>query len=253
VRTWAAAALAAALLLAGCASTASGGGTSQDQTLTVLAASSLTESFQRLGRIFEKQHPGTSVRFSFDSSATLAEQVAQGAPADILATADSRTMQAVVEAGAVTGSPQQFATNTLVLVVPTDNPAQIGSFADLDRPGTSYVVCVESAPCGALAAQQLAAHHITNPPRSREVDVKAVLTKVVLGEADAGLVYATDARAAEDDVDAMPVPGADRHPNTYPIAAVSGSSHPQLAQEWLDLVRSEQGRRVLAAAGFGLP
>lgn len=247
-----AALLAGLPLLAGCGGTTGSAG-SPDQTLTVLAASSLTESFEQLGRIFARQHPGTEVRFSFDSSATLAEQVAQGAPADVLATADTRTMRAVVEAGAAAGSPQRFATNTLVLVVPDDNPAQIHEFADLDRPGTRYVVCVESAPCGALAAQQLAAQHIANPPRSREVDVKAVLTKVVLGEADAGLVYATDARAADDDVDALPVPGADQHANSYPIVAVAGSPHPQLAQQWLDLVHSERGRRVLAAAGFGPP
>jgi molybdate transport system substrate-binding protein len=242
-------------LLAGCA--AGGPGAPGDQqrptTLTVLAAASLTEVFGHLGTRFEHEHPGVQVRFSFDSSATLAEQVAQGAPADVLATADTRTMATVVHADANDGSPRRFATNTIVLVVPKDNRAGIGTLADLDKPGVGYVVCVPSAPCGAIAKSALAADHVTAPPKSLEVDVKSVLGKVELGEADAGLVYATDAQSAAGKVSALPVPHAARFTNVYPIVALAGSAHPGLARDWVHLVLSAAGRRVLRAAGFGAP
>lgn len=244
-------------LLAGC----SGGGGAADSgsndgsggTLTVLAASSLTGAFGTLGKTFEHQHPGVQVRFSFDSSATLAEQVAQGAPADVLATADTRTMHTVVAAHANAGRPRLFATNKLVLAVPTANPARISGIADLDRPGVKYLDCVASAPCGHLADTLLEADHVTSPPVSREVDVKSVLGKLELGEADAGLVYATDVRSSQGKVRALPIPRAAQHLNHYPIVALAGSAHPALARAWLHLVLSGTGRKVLDAAGFGSP
>ncbi|QNN51675.1 molybdate ABC transporter substrate-binding protein [Nocardioides mesophilus] len=221
--------------------------------LTVLAAASLTETFTELARTFEDAHPGTTVSVSFDSSATLAEQVLQGAPADVLATADQRTMGTVVDGDAVAGSPRVFATNRLALVVPADNPAGISTFADLDRPSVDYVVCVPSAPCGALTTTVLQEQDITHPPASEEVDVKAVLSKVELDEADAGIVYTTDAVAAGDKVRAIEVPGADRTSTVYPIAVLSGSAEPALARAWVQLVLSADGQRVLRAAGFGTP
>ena len=194
-------ALVAALALAGCGgSDASSGGSrgsseKETGTLNVLAAASLTETFTSLAKDFEADHPGVTVKLAFDSSATLAEQVTQGAPADVLATADEATMQTVVDAGGTEGDPQLFATNHLQMVVPKDNPANIQQFSDLEKPGVKYVVCVDTAPCGKLAAKVLAATGIKAKPASEEVDVKAVLSKVELGEADAGLVYATDAVA----------------------------------------------------------
>ncbi len=252
----AAALLATVLAVAGCGTDTAGNqarGRDENGTLTVLAAASLTETFTELKKQFESDHPGATVRLAFDSSATLAEQVNQGAPADVLATADERTMKSVVDAGGTAGAPKVFATNQLAMVVPADNPAHLTTFADLDRPGVTYVVCVPTAPCGALSLTQLHAHGITAAPSSEEVDVKAVLSKVELGEADAGLVYVTDAVAAGDRVRRIDIPASGDTLNRYPIAALSGATEPTLAREWVDLVLSTRGRQVLRAAGFGKP
>jgi molybdate transport system substrate-binding protein len=218
----------------------------------VLAAASLTESFQELAETFEAAHPGVEVRLVLESSATLAGQVVEGAPADVLATADQATMQRAVDAGAA-DSPEVFATNQLVLVTPPGNPAHITELADLDDPAVSYVTCVESAPCGSLAAQLLAEDGVAARPRSLEVDVKAVLAKVVADEADAGLVYATDAFAARSQVTTWPVPGSEHALTACSIAVVDQVEEPELAAEWVDLVLSAEGQDVLADAGFGPP
>lgn len=249
--------LVATLALAGCGGSdaASGGGGSAKETgtLTVLAAASLTETFTSLAKDFEADHPGVKVKLAFDSSATLAEQVTQGAPADVLATADEATMQTVVDAGGTEDDPQLFATNHLQMVVPKDNPADIQQFSDLEKPGVKYVVCVDTAPCGKLAVKVLAATGIKAKPASEEVDVKAVLSKVELGEADAGLVYATDAVAGGDKVKPVDIPTSHENLNSYPIAALSDAKKPDLAKEWVALVTGPTGRRVLADAGFGKP
>jgi molybdate transport system substrate-binding protein len=244
------------LLAAACGSDDPGGdgsGPDLSGTLTVLAAASLTESFEQLADRFEATHDGVEVDLAFDSSATLAEQVTQGAPGDVLATADERTMQLVTDAGSAAGTPELFATNELVLVVPADNPAGIDELADLDGGDSDYVVCVESAPCGALAASVLEGAGIAAPPASEEVDVKAVLSKVELDEADAGLVYATDAVAAGDRVQAIDIPAAGDAVNRYPIAATADAAEPDLAAAWVELVLSEEGQQVLRDAGFGAP
>jgi molybdate transport system substrate-binding protein len=247
---------AALLVLGGCGSNAgaaSGGGGDRTGTLTVLGAASLTEAFTTLAKDFEAAHPGTHVRLAFDSSATLAEQVNQGAPADVLATADTATMQSVSDAGNTAGRPRLFATNHLQLVVPEDNPAGIKKFTDLDRPGVKYVVCVDTAPCGKLAKTVLAGTGITHPPASEEVDVKAVESKVQLGEADAGIVYATDVVAAGHKVRAIDIPTSNQNLNSYPIAALKDARKPALARAWVRLVLSAKGQRVLSDDGFGKP
>ena len=253
----------ASTVLAGCGSdsgpAADGDGSRE---LTVLAAASLTGTFTTLARTFEDDHPGVTVTLAFDSSATLAEQVSQGAPADVLATADELTMQRVVDTGATAAGPEVFATNRLALVVPRDNPAAIAAFADIDDPGVDYVVCVDSAPCGALSQVVLDEQGITNHPASEEVDVKAVLSKVELDEADAGIVYETDAVASEDTVasgdtedtvQTIKIPASADALNRYPIAALGEASDPELAQAWIDLVLSVEGQAVLGKAGFGAP
>ena len=248
--------LAALLPAAACGSDEPSGddsGPDMSGTLTVLAAASLTEGFEVLADRFEAAHDGVSVELAFDSSATLAEQVNQGAPGDVLATADERTMQLVTDAGSAAGDPEVFATNELVLVVPAGNPAGIDELADLDGGDSDYVVCVESAPCGALAASVLDDAGISAPPASEEVDVKAVLSKVELDEADAGLVYATDAVAAGDRVQAIDVPAAGDAVNRYPIAATADAAEPDLAAAWVELVLSDEGQQVLRDAGFGAP
>ena len=250
--------IALTLALAGCGSDGSedsgGGAAKKDKgTLTVLGAASLTGTFTTLAGQFKAAHPGVNVKLAFDSSATLAEQVNQGAPADVLATADTRTMKLVTDKDGTAAAPQLFATNHLQLAVPQKNPAHLTSFADLDKPGVKFVVCVDSAPCGKLADTVLAATGIKAKPVSEEVDVKAVLSKVQLDEADAGLVYKTDAVAAGDKVKAIDIPTTNDNLNSYPIAALKGSKQPALAQEWVKLVLSAKGQQVLSDAGFGKP
>lgn len=241
--------LAAPLLaaLTGCGGT--GGSGTDDRTLVVLAAASLSESFGELAEVFEDANPGVDVRLSLDSSATLAQQAVEGAPADVLATADLRTMRTAADAGALAAEAEVFATNAMVLVTPAD--ADIGTTEFADIMGTTYVVCVESAPCGAISRELLDVNGIESDPASLEVDVKAVLTKVLLGEADAGMVYATDAAAAGDAVRTYEVPGAAGLLNDYPVAVLAEAPEPDLAHAWTELALSAEGQRVLARHGFG--
>jgi molybdate transport system substrate-binding protein len=243
--------LTAASLLALLPLTACGGGGDDGTTITVLAASSLTGTFTELGKEFEDQHPGVTVKFAFDSSATLAQQATQGAPADVLATADTTTMDSAKAAQAST--PKVFASNVLVLATPAADPAHVSSFADLDKSSVTYVVCVPTAPCGKVAQALLERDHITGKPVSEEVDVKSVLAKLTEGEADAGLVYTTDAVSAGDQVKQIAIPGSDRQVTTYPIVALKQSKNADLAQKFVDLVTGTTGQQVLARAGFGRP
>jgi len=234
------------LTLAGCADK---GDASSDRTLHVLAAASLTGSFDQLAQRFEDAHPGVSVEAVYDSSATLAQQVTEGAPADVLATADLDTMRKVVDAGDAADSTT-FAANTAVLVTPKDNPAGISSFGDLDAKKVNFVVCVPTAPCGKVAAALLSGNGIKTEPKSFEDNVKAVLQKVTSGEVDAGIVYVTDAKAAAADVTSVEIPGAGAEVTGYGIAVVEQSEDPGLAREFVDLVLSDEGQNVLRAAGF---
>lgn len=245
VRT-AAALLALAVAAAGCG--ADDGAGTGDRELTVMAAASLTEPFRELAQRFEAEHDGVEVVMSFDSSATLATQVAAGAPADVVATADPRTMQIMADSEALSGEPVVFARNVLALAVPPDNPAGIDGLGDLQ--GAEFVVCAPAVPCGALAAGALEDAGVTTRPRSHEVDVKAVLAKVVLGEADAGLVYASDVVAAGDQVLEVTAPELAGATTDYPVAVTAESDQPDLAAEFVDLLRSPEAEGVLAEAGF---
>lgn len=230
--------------------TACGGNSEDEQVLTVLAASSLTDTFTALAEVFEDEHPGTDVRLVFGSSTTLAEQAVDGAPGDVLATADERSMRVAEDGSVVADGPHAFASNMLTLVTPPDNPAGIDSLEDLGRDGVDYVVCAETAPCGALAARLLDQQHVASPPASREIDVRAVLARVEQGEADAGLVYRTDAVAAGDAVTEVPLP--EGLSTNYFIAPLHNASleRADLAAELVTLVRSNQARAVLQDAGF---
>ncbi|GAA1918010.1 molybdate ABC transporter substrate-binding protein [Nocardioides lentus] len=231
----------------------SDGGGGDDTVLRVQAAASLTDTVDAIAEEFEARHDGVTVEAVYDSSGTLAEQAADAAPGDVLATADEASMQTAVDAGAVAAGPTPFATNTLVLVVPAGNPAGIGSLADLDDDEVTYVACVDTAPCGSIAADLIADAGLTNEPASLEPDVRATLERVVADEADAGLVYATDALSAGDDVETIEVPEAADLPTTYPIAVLEQAEEPELAQAFVDLVTSQEGQRILSDAGFGSP
>ena len=245
--------LLSAALLTLMAATACGGadddGGTQDRTLTILAAASLTEAFDDLETVFEREHDGVDVRLSYDSSAVLAEQVIQGAPADVLATADETTMRKVVKADAAAGDPVLFASNTLVIATPPGNPGNVRGVRDLGR--ATFAVCVPQAPCGDAAQRLLALDGSTAKPTTEEQNVKGVLTKVTLGEVDAGLVYRSDAQAAGDGVETVEAENASEVVNVDPIVVLVDSDAAELARDWVDLVVSEQGQKVLAAHGFG--
>lgn len=236
------------LLLASCGQSQGQG----DRQLTVLAAASLTESFDELGRRFEQQHEGVEIRFDYQGSSTLAEQINQGRPADVFASADEDNMREVVDAGATDGEPQTFATNRLTIAVPPGNPAGVRSLADLtgDR---SVVVCDPEVPCGSATEEVERAAGARIEPASEENDVKSVLRKVVAGEADAGLVYVSDALAAGDQVGTVDFPESAAAINDYPISALNGASEPELAAEFGEFVRGPEGREVLERNGFGAP
>ncbi len=250
-------------LLAGCggstaptapAGRASGASASTGgQTLTVFAAASLKQTFTTLGQTFESQHPGTKVAFSFAGSSDLVTQLQNGAPADVFASADTNNMTKATSAALVAGSPVDFATNTLEIAVPPDNPARITSFADLTRSGVKVVVCAAQVPCGAAAQKIETATNRVITPVSEENAVTDVLGKVESGEADAGLVYVTDVRGAGDKVKGIPFQESRNAVNTYPIATLSSSKDAALAGEFVQLVTGTEGQQVLAAAGFAKP
>lgn len=221
------------------------------QRITIFAAASLTEAFGELEAAYENDHPDVDVVISFGSSTALAEQLDAGAPADVIATADEKSMDLVADAGLLDSQPVPFATNTLALVTPPDDPADVSGLDDLDR--AVFVACDPSAPCGAAAEKVLSASGVSAEPASYEADVKAVLTKVALGEADAGLVYVTDAQAAGDRVRSLEIPSRDNVVNPYLIGAVEGSPQAAAAADWIELVTSPTGQRVLREAGFGIP
>lgn len=244
VRRIAAAALTVAMLpLAGCSD-------DESTKLRVLAAASLTDVFTELGEQFEADRDEVDVEFSFGSSTDLAEQAADGAPGDVLATADETSMTVAVDAGAA-AEPETFATNVLVIVTPPDNPAGIAGLEDLA--GATWVRCADDVPCGRIALAVLEDAGIDAEPASLEEDVRASLDKVISGEADAGLVYASDAVAAGDDVTTIPIAGAEAELTSYLIAALDQSGDSELAQEWVDLVTGPDGQAALTEAGFGTP
>ena len=255
-------ALAASILLAGCTSSAGGATASSSAaataanavtgTINVFAAASLTDSFTTLGTQFEAAHPGTKITFVFGPSSGLATQITQGAPADVFASASGKNMDAVVAAKAA-GTPMPFARNVAEIAVPPTNPANITTLADLAKPRVKVALCEPEVPCGALAAKVFASAGLKVTPATLEADVKATLTKVELGEVDASVVYVTDVRAAGSKVRGIEIPAAVNATTSYPIAALTASKNPALAQAFVDHVLSADGARALAAAGFQEP
>jgi molybdate transport system substrate-binding protein len=246
-----AAALALSVSLAGCSAAAGGG--DADKTLTVFAAASLKASFTQLASEFEVRNPGVKVRLSFAGSSDLAAQITQGAPADVFASADTANMARLSDASLTEGAAKDFATNMLTIAVPASNPAAISSFADLAKPGVKVVICASQVPCGAAAKTVEKAAGAALEPASEESSVADVLGKVHSGEADAGLVYGTDVKAAGDRVRGIPFAEAGQAVNTYPIAALRGSRNKDLAAAFIATVTGPDGTRVFSDAGFGAP
>jgi molybdate transport system substrate-binding protein len=236
------------LALAGCGS---GGGSASaaDHTLTVFAAASLSDTFQTIGADFEKAHPGTTVKLSFGGSSDLVEQIENGAPADVFASADQATMDKLSAAE----NGVDFAKNSLEIAVPPDNPAKVATLADLDKKGVTTVVCAAPVPCGTATAQLEQKSGVTLAPVSEEQSVTDVLGKVESGEADAGIVYVTDVKGAGNKVTGVPIPASDNVVNTDVISVVGTTTKQKLAEQFVDYVASGPGKEVLADAGFAKP
>jgi len=222
-------------------------------TLTVFAAASLTAAFEAEGAAFESAHPGTKVVFDFAGSPTLVQQIRDGAPADVFASADEANMKMLADAGAVTGTPAVFARNRLEIVVGKGNPKRIATLADLARPRLVVVLCGDTVPAGRYALEAFRKAGVTPPAGSRELDVKAVVSKVALGEADAGIVYVTDVRAARHSVEGIPVPESQNVVGRYPIAALGASPQPDVARSFVQFVLSAPGQAILGDYGFLTP
>ena len=254
-----AAAAALLLVVSGCGSSdeasspSSTSSTDGGGKLIVFAAASLKKSFTEIGENFKTDNPGTDIEFSFAGSSDLVTQLTQGAPADVFASADTKNMDKAAQAELLAGDPVNFASNTLTIVAAPGNPKKIASFRDLTQPGLSVVVCAPQVPCGSATEKVEQAIGVQLNPVSEESQVTDVLNKVTTGQADAGVVYVTDAQGAGDKVTAVPFAESADAVNTYPIAVLEQSKDPELARKFVDSVTGEAGQKVLSAAGFAKP
>ncbi|RLL68077.1 molybdate ABC transporter substrate-binding protein [Streptomyces sp. Z26] len=226
---------------------AKGGGKTE---LTVLAAASLTDVFETAGDAYEKEHPGTTLRFSFEGSQELAAKVRQGAPADALVTADTKTMD---DLSGETGEPTVIAKNRLVIAVGKGNPKKVEALDDLDASGLKVVLAASEVPVGRYSKEVLDARKVAVKPVSQEPNVRAVLSKVQLGEADAGLVYKTDVTAAKGKAEGVDIPDDQNALASYPAAALKGSKHGDEAGEFVEWLSSAAAQKILRDAGFQQP
>ncbi len=234
--------------LASCAS-ADSGNASQDD-VTVYAAASLNKTFTALGELYQQQNPGATVTLNFAGSNSLLEQMTNGAETDVFASADQTTMAKAVDAGLIDGDPTVFTSNILTIVTPPGNPADIASFTDLSKPGLNLVVCAPQVPCGAATSKVAESTGTSLTPVSEESSVTDVLAKVTSGQADAGLVYVTDAASAGQKVQTIDFPEAASAVNEYPIAPAADVQNSEGARDFIDLVTSDSGQQILREAGF---
>jgi molybdate transport system substrate-binding protein len=240
----------AALVLAACGGgddKSSGGSSGSPNELKVFAAASLTAAFTELGQRYTSANGGTKVTFNFAGSQALATQIQQSAPADVFASADITNMDKVKD---LVGTPQNFASNLLAIVVEKGNPKGVEGLEDLGNSDLKVVLAAEDVPAGRYAKQVLDKAGVSVTPVSQEDNVKAVVTKVSLGEADAGIVYVTDVAAGGDKVEGVDIPETENVLATYPIATVKASKAQDKAQAFMDLVLSAEGQQVLKEFGF---
>jgi len=228
--------------------TGDGGGT---VTLEVAAAASLTSSFEEIAKAHEEEHEDVSIELQLAGSSDLATQIENGADPDVFASADEATMAKVADA--IDGEPTVFATNTLTIITEPGNPEDVSGVEDLEESALDVVVCAPQVPCGSASETLLEQEEVSLTPASEEAKVTDVLTKVTTGEADAGLVYITDATDAGEDVETVEVEGADEVVNSYPIAALADSESTDEARAFVEYVTGPEGRRVLEDQGFGAP
>ena len=242
--------LAAALVTVACGGTPVQGQPQVSGSISVFAAASLTDAFKALGTSFEKDHPGVAVKLNFAGSPTLVTQIENGAQADVFASADTTNMDKLTADGFTTGSSKVFAHNKLEIVVAPGNTKHIASLADLAKPGVIYISAGPTVPAGKYAAQALDKAGVKVTPKSLETDVKSVLSKVQLGEADAGIVYATDVKSAGTKVTGIEIADQYNVVATYPAIVVKGASNSATATAFIDFVTSSAGQSVLASYGF---
>jgi molybdenum ABC transporter molybdate-binding protein len=241
------AAIVALLVLAtGC------GRQSTTTTLTVLAASSLTDAFGELGKAYELSHKNVKIRFSFAGSQELAAQVKEGVPADVLATADQVTMEGLA-AHVLTPTRRVIAGNSLTIAVGPGNPENIRGLADLASPGLRVVLAAENVPVGRYSRQALAKAGVTLTPKSEEIDVRTVLTRVRTGEADAGIVYITDLRSAGHAASSVPIPAAQNVAAAYCAAALRDGENPDPSAAFVTWLGSAEAKATLNKYGFVTP
>lgn len=246
------AALTLPLALAGCAgdSTGNSNDNGDASTITVSAAASLTDAFTEIGEAFMAREPGVKVRFNFAGSSALAEQINAGAPVDVFAAASPAAMKVTTDAGS-TISPVTFAANSLAIAIPKSNPAGIGSLDDLANSDVTLVVCNERVPCGAATAQLIDQNDLDLRPSSLEPDVRAVLTKVIVDEADAGIVYRSDVLAAREEVRGIDIPDSINVTNDYSIAVTTEANDD--SRDFVDFVLGDDGQGILRSWGFESP
>lgn len=242
----------ALVLAVGCASAPGEPGSADEVTVSVFAAASLTDVLRDIADAFEESNPSIEVDLSFDGSATLAAQLAEGAPADVFAAADEQTMQLVASSAGVRGTPVVFARNELQIVVAQGNPRGVESLEQLHSGNLMVALCRRDVPCGAYAERAFQRAGLAWPRAAEESSVRAVLTKVQLGEADAGVVYRTDVRRA-DGVDGVELPGAVQIAAAYPAAVLSDADNPAAAGEFAAFLLSRRAQEILRAAGFASP
>ncbi|MFF3642183.1 molybdate ABC transporter substrate-binding protein [Streptomyces sp. NPDC002564] len=256
-RRTAAAVVTAALLvpLAACGNDDDGDskkddGGKKDVSLTVLAASSLTDAFATAEKVYEKEHPGTKITVSAAGSQELAAQVKQGSPADVLVTADTKTMDGLK---GETGAPTVIAKNRLVIATREGNPGKVKALKDLADPKLKVVLADDTVPVGRYSKQVLDAQKVTVKPVSKEANVRSVLSKVELGEADAGIVYKTDAATATDKVDAVEIPDDQNAVASYPAATLKESKNGDAAAAFVKWLSTPEAQKILRDAGFQKP
>jgi molybdate transport system substrate-binding protein len=241
---------AAGVLVASC------GGDNDDpagteRTITVFAAASLTDAFEEVGDAFEAANPGVTVTFNFAASSTLREQILAGAPADVFASANTSNMDQVVDAGAAI-DPSDFVENRLQIAVPAGNPENVTGLVDFADDDLLIGLCAAEVPCGQFGREALAKAGVTPSIDTNEPDVRSLLTKIEAGELDAGIVYVTDVTSAGDAVEGIAIPEEENVVAVYPIAALTESGNPDVADAFVASVLSGEGREILASYGFTL-
>jgi molybdate transport system substrate-binding protein len=218
--------------------------------LLVFAATSLTGAFDQIGKQFQQANPGVTVRFNYSGSSTLATQITQAAPADVFASADNQNMTTVVSAKLVKGSPQVFTKNKMEIMVPPGNPKKITSVADLANPAVKVAVCAPAVPCGAYAQEVFKKAGVTVKPVTEEQNVGGVVTKVTLGEVDAGMTYSTDVKAAGSKAEGVVIPPEQNVTADYPLAEITTAPNPTAAAAFIAYVLSPAAQGVLSEFGF---